>query len=93
MAYVVCEPCFGCKYTDCVSVCPVNAFREGEQILFIDPDTCIDCDACVPVCPVNAIFKDENVPEKWQDYIALNKEMALTCPEISEQKEPLKKEE
>ncbi len=46
MAYVVTEPCFGCKYTDCVVVCPCDCFHEGEQMLFIDPDQCIDCDAC-----------------------------------------------
>jgi len=89
MAFVVTEPCFGCKYTDCVVVCPVDAFREGAEMLFIDPDVCIDCDACVPVCPVEAIFHEDNVPEKWKDYIALNAEMAPQCPEITEKKEPL----
>ena len=90
MTYVVTEPCFGCKYTDCVIVCPVDAFREGEQMLFIDPDVCIDCNACVAVCPVEAIFADSAVPEKWQEYTALNAEMAPQCPPITEKKEPLK---
>ena len=48
MTHVVCEPCFGCKYTDCVVVCPVECFYEGEKILYIHPDECIDCEACVP---------------------------------------------
>ena len=91
MAYVVTEPCFGCKYTDCVVVCPTEAFREGESMLFIDPETCIDCDMCVPECPVEAIFKDDDVPNQWRDYIALNAEMAPKCPEINERKEPLAK--
>ena len=89
MAFVVTEPCFGCKYTDCVVVCPCDCFREGEQMLFIDPDHCIDCDACTPECPVEAIYHEDNVPEKWKDFVALNREMAAVCPPIVERKEPL----
>jgi ferredoxin len=89
MAYVITEPCFGCKYTDCVVECPVDAFREGQQMLYIDPETCIHCDICVSLCPVEAIFAEDDVPEKWRDYIDLNAEMALQCPTISERKEPL----
>lgn len=89
MAFVVTEPCFGCKYTDCVVVCPVDAFREAPQMLFIDPDDCIDCEQCVAECPVQAIFHEDDVPEKWHDYIALNAEMAPQFPEITEKKEPL----
>ena len=65
MTHVVAEPCFGCKYTDCVVVCPVECFYEGEQILYIHPDECIDCEACVPECPVEAIFHEDNLPEEW----------------------------
>ncbi|WP_422927852.1 4Fe-4S binding protein [Singulisphaera sp. PoT] len=89
MAYVVTEPCSGCKYTDCVVVCPTDCFREGEQMLYIDPDDCIDCDACRVECPVDAIFYEEEVPEAWQSYIALNREMAAVCPPIVDRKEPL----
>jgi ferredoxin len=89
MAYVVTEPCFGCKYTDCVVVCPVDAFREGESMLYIDPDACVCCDQCVPECPVEAIFSEDNVPGEWRDYIALNAEMAGRSPVITERKEPL----
>ena len=89
MAHVVAEPCFNCKYTDCVVVCPVECFYEGEAMVFIKPDECIDCEACVPECPVEAIFHEDNVPEQWKDYIALNKEMAEGCPVITEKKEPL----
>jgi ferredoxin len=91
MAYVVTEPCFGCKYTDCVVVCPCDCFHEGEQMLFIDPDHCVDCDACLPECPVEAIFYEEDVAEAWRDFIALNAEMAAVCPPIVERKEPLAK--
>jgi ferredoxin len=89
MAYVVTEPCFGCKYTDCVVVCPCDCFREGDQMLFIHPDECIDCDACLPECPVEAIFYEGNVPEKWKDFVTLNREMAEICPSIVERKAPL----
>jgi ferredoxin len=89
MAYVVTEPCFGCKYTDCVVVCPCECFHEGRKMLFIDPHECIDCDACRSECPVEAIFYEENVPEKWRDFIALNAEMSGQCPPITERKPPL----
>ena len=60
MTHVVAEPCFACKYTDCVVVCPVECFYEGEKMLYIHPDECIDCEACVPECPVEAIFHEDN---------------------------------
>jgi ferredoxin len=89
MAYVVTAPCFGCKYTDCVVVCPCECFHEGEQMLYIDPDECVDCDACVPECPVAAIFPQTDVPEEWQEFIALNAEMSLRTPSITTKKAPL----
>ena len=89
MAYVVTESCIKCKYTDCVVVCPVDCFREGPNMLVIDPDECIDCEACVPECPVEAIFHEDNVPEQWKDFTALNAEMASQCPVITEKKAPL----
>jgi ferredoxin len=89
MAFVVTEPCVGCKYTDCVVVCPCDCFREGERMLVIDPDECIDCEACVPECPVEAIFYEDNVPDAWRSFIALNREMASNSPTITERKTPL----
>jgi ferredoxin len=83
MAYVVTEPCFGCKYTDCVVVCPADCFYEGEQMLYIHPEECIVCDACKPECPVEAIYQEEDVPEVWKDFIDLNREMAAKCPSIA----------
>jgi ferredoxin len=91
MAYVVTAPCFGCKYTDCVTVCPDDCFREGENMLYIDPEDCIDCGACVPECPVEAIFQDVEVPAEWQSFIALNAEMAAQCPPITQKQPPLAK--
>ncbi len=89
MTHVVCQPCFGCKYTDCVVVCPVECFYEAEKMLYIHPDECIDCEACVPECPVEAIYHEDNVPDEWKDYIQQNAEMAPQCEVITEKKEPL----
>ena len=91
MAFVVTEPCFGFKYTDCVVVCPCDCFYESDRMLFIHPDHCCDCDACAPECPVEAIFQEDDVPENWRDFIALNREMAPQCPPIVERKAPLAK--
>lgn len=90
MAYVVTEPCIKCKYTNCASVCPVDAFREGPNFLAIDPDDCIDCDACVAECPVDAIYPDDEVPDKWADYIELNERLSEKWEDhiITETKDP-----
>jgi ferredoxin len=77
----------GCKYTDCVAVCPMECFHEGEKMLYIDPVDCIDCEACVPECPVGAIYHESAVPEPWRHYVALNAEGARQCPQITEKKE------
>ena len=76
MTHVVVESCIKCKYTDCVDVCPVDCFREGPNMLSIDPDECIDCAVCIPECPVNAIYAEEDVPEDQRDFIPLNAELA-----------------
>jgi len=89
MAFVVTSPCFGCKYTDCVVVCPCECFHEGEKMLYIDPEPCIDCEACAAECPVEAIFHEDDVPDEWQEFIELNAEMAAKTPSITEKKAPL----
>ena len=86
MTYVVTEPCIRCKYTDCVAVCPVEAFKEGKNFLVIDPDICVDCDLCVPECPVEAIFSEDDVPEKWGHYTEMNSRYSQEWPLIAEQK-------
>src|SRR3546814_13313435 len=63
MTFVVIDNCIKCKYTDCVEVCPVDAFHEGPNFLVIDPDECIDCTLCEPECPINAIYPEDDVPE------------------------------
>lgn len=89
MAMVVTQPCFGCKYTDCVVVCPTEAFHEGESMLYIHPDECIDCGACVTECPVEAIYYEGDVPAEWQGFIELNRELAPLSPRITQKKAPL----
>ena len=89
MTYVVMENCIRCKYTDCVDVCPVDAFCEGPNFLVIDPEECIDCDVCVPECPVDAIAAEDDVPDDQQSFIDLNAELARTWPAIIQKKAPL----
>ena len=92
MAYVVCEPCSDCKYTDCVVVCPCDCFYHDDMQLYIDPDQCIDCDACRTECPVEAIFPEAEVPDKWAEFVQLNAErVAALKPgegQITERREP-----
>ncbi|HMP61257.1 MAG TPA: 4Fe-4S binding protein [Gemmatales bacterium] len=76
MTHVVCQPCYDCKYTDCVAVCPVECFWQDDMMLYIDPVDCIDCEACVPECPAEAIFVEANVPPQWQNFIQMNAEEA-----------------
>ena len=89
MTLVVTEPCIKCKYTDGVEVCPVACFHEGENMLVLNPDECIDCGVCVHECPVTAIFSEDEVPEKWTDYTELNARLAEGWPVIEEGKEAM----
>jgi ferredoxin len=89
MTYVVTESCIRCKYTDCVDVCPVDAFREGPNFLAIDPEECIDCTLCVAECPVEAIFAEDDVPVGQEDFIPLNAELARLWKPIIERKASL----
>ena len=80
MTYVVTEPCIKCKYTDCVGVCPVDAFHEGPNFMVIDPEECIDCSLCVDECPVNAIYDEPDLPEEYARYLRLNAELTKIWP-------------
>ena len=84
MTYVVTEACIRCKYMDCVEVCPVDCFYEGENMLVIHPDECIDCGVCEPECPVEAIIPDSEPPaERW---LELNRKYAAAWPNITRKK-------
>lgn len=89
MTYVVTQNCIRCKYTDCVEVCPVDCFYEGENFLVIHPDECIDCGLCEPECPAEAIFLDDDVPEDQQIFIEINAQLAEKWPNITERIEPM----
>lgn len=87
MTYVVTDNCVRCKYTDCVEVCPVDCFYEGENFLVIHPDECIDCGVCEPECPAEAIKPDTDPGlDKW---LKINAEYALVWPNITVKREPL----
>ena len=88
MTYIVAEPCIKCKYMDCVEICPVLCFHEGENMLAIDPDECIDCGACVDECPVGAIFDERELPEKWREYLMLNAKYGREWPVIERKGTP-----
>ncbi|MCL4800053.1 MAG: ferredoxin family protein [Burkholderiales bacterium] len=89
MTHVVTESCIKCKYTDCVDVCPVDCFKEGPNMLVIDPDECIDCAVCIPECPVNAIYAEEDLPAGQEAFTALNAELAKAWPVLADKKDPL----
>ena len=85
MTYIVTELCIKCKYMDCVEVCPVDCFYEGENMLVIHPDECIDCGVCEPECPIEAILPDtEGDVTKW---VTLNTEFAEKWPNITRMRE------
>ena len=87
MTYVVTDNCIKCKYMDCVEVCPVDCFYEGENMLVIHPDECIDCGVCVPECPAEAILPgtDRLATPAW---LALNHRYASSWPNITRRKAP-----
>ncbi|MGR2739169.1 indolepyruvate ferredoxin oxidoreductase subunit alpha [Billgrantia sp. Q4P2] len=83
MAYVVGRECVNCKHTDCVDVCPVDAFREARELLVICPDTCIDCGVCEPECPEDAIFSACEAGGCQEEYIQLNRLLSEGAPKIT----------
>ncbi len=87
MTYVVNESCIKCKYMDCVEGCPVDCFYEGETMLVIHPDECIDCGVCEPECPVDAIHPDSDETSlKWVEH---NRKFSTEWPNITRKGEVL----
>ena len=80
LTYVIAEPCIGEKDNSCIEVCPVDCIHptpdepdyDKVEMLYIDPDECIDCDACVEACPVDACFAEDQLPEEWAKYTQIN---------------------
>jgi len=94
MAHVVTSKCVGCKFTDCVEICPVACFYEMDGQVVIHPEDCIDCTACVAECPVEAIYAEADVPEQFKADIEFNAAQAKQIKEsgkeaILKKKEPL----
>jgi ferredoxin len=84
MTFIVNQDCIKCKYTDCVEVCPVDCFYEGENMLVINPDECIDCGVCEPECPAGAILPDTQLGGEETDWVALNAKYSELWPNITE---------
>jgi ferredoxin len=89
VAFVVTDNCSGCRYTDCVTVCPVDCFHGDGEMLYIHPDECIDCGACVDECPVDAIYEGTLLPDDKKDWIGVNAERASALPVIKQKGDPL----
>ncbi len=85
MTYVVTDACVKCKYTDCVEICPVDCFYEGEHMLVINPEECIDCGVCVPECPVDAI-KAESDGDDLMIWIERGHKLSKVWPQITVKK-------
>src|SRR4030088_2905497 len=82
MPYIIAEPCINVKDKACVEVCPFDCMYEGDTMLYIHPDECIDCGACEPVCPVKAIFAEDETPEQWKNFIEINKQFFKDNPGV-----------
>lgn len=89
MTTVVTDNCTNCRYTDCLTVCPVECFHADGTMLYIDPNVCIDCSACITECPVKAIYEEDDLPQDKHEWIAINAERAPKFPVISEPQDPL----
>ncbi|WP_354115360.1 4Fe-4S binding protein [Bradyrhizobium sp. LA7.1] len=89
MPHVVTENCTGCRFTDCVTVCPVACFHGDEDRVYIDPIACIDCGACIPLCPVSAISEDISLPDDQLEWVDINADKALALPVIRGKQTPL----
>jgi NAD-dependent dihydropyrimidine dehydrogenase PreA subunit len=74
VTYIITQSCVDVLDRTCIAECPVDCIYEGERMLYIHPDECVDCGACEPVCPVEAIFFENDLPREWQHYHRINVE-------------------
>jgi ferredoxin len=88
MTFVVTDNCQRCRFTDCVAVCPVDCFHGDDEMLYIDPNECIDCGACVPECPVEAIFDETQLADDKKQWIKVNADKAGGLPVINSKQDP-----
>jgi ferredoxin len=89
MPHIVTDNCQRCRFTECVTVCPVACFHGDDTMLYIDNVQCVDCGACVPACPVRAIYEQSDLPADKATWIAINAERSAFLPVISEKQTPL----
>lgn len=89
MTHVVTDNCRGCRFTDCVTVCPVDCFHGDGEMLYIDPGECIDCAACVPECPVGAIYDENALPDEMKPWVEVNAMKAVKLPVVNSKQDPL----
>lgn len=89
MPFVVTGKCIKCRYSDCVEVCPTDAFYAGENMVVINPDECIDCGVCEPECPIEAIKSDEELAPEEQKWADINERFSASWPNITKSKGPL----
>ncbi len=89
MTFVVTDNCKSCRFTDCVAVCPVDCFHGDAEMLYIDPNECIDCGACVPECPVEAIFDETQLADNQKDWIKINADKSVGLPVINSKQDAL----
>jgi NAD-dependent dihydropyrimidine dehydrogenase PreA subunit len=72
VTYIIAQTCVDVLDKACIEECPVDCIYEGERMLYIHPDECVDCGACEPVCPVEAIYYEDDVPDQWKEYYKVN---------------------
>jgi ferredoxin len=89
MPHIVTDNCQRCRFTECLTVCPVACFHGDDSMLYIDNAQCIDCSACVPACPVHAIYEQSDLPADKENWIAINAERSALLPVVSEKQTPL----
>ena len=89
MAFVVTDACINCKHTDCVEVCPVDCFYEGDNFIVINPEECIDCGRCEPACPVKAIYAEDELPPDQIPFVEINDNLSRKWPNLTQKKDAM----
>ena len=89
MTYIVDEQCIKCKHMDCVEVCPVDCFYEGDNFIVINPEECIDCGLCEPACPVKAIYAEDEFPPDQIPFIEINDNLSRKWPNLTQKKDAM----
>jgi ferredoxin len=89
MPFVVTGACIKCRYSDCVEVCPVSCFYQGENMLVINPDECIDCGVCEPECPIEAIKSDDELKPDERHWLEVNARYSALWPNLAKSIGPL----